>query len=86
MSTQPRTIIADGSSTEDAHPRITVNRDEDPWRYRCPNNHTRWTDEGSYILCHTCSSYVSISPVYRTLYDVQDDCEIPWSAVTIEEE
>jgi hypothetical protein len=82
---QCQTIVADGSSSDDAHPRITIERSaaRARWRFRCPNNHTRWTDEGAYLLCQSCAALDGVSPIYRELWDALKERTVPWSAVEI---
>jgi hypothetical protein len=80
-----QTIVADGSSPADAHPTVTVERSgpRARWRYRCPNNHTRWTDEGAFLLCQSCAEMDGVSPIYRELWDGKEERTVPWSAVEI---
>lgn len=79
-------IVADGSSPADAHERVVVDRREERWRWRCPNNHhSRWEDRGGYLLCHSCAEMHDVSPVYRQLYDAKEEVTIPWGAVDLVE-
>jgi len=85
---QSQTIVADGSSPADAYPRITIERSEAAarWRYCCPNNHTRWTDEGAFLLCQSCAALDGVSPIYRELWDAAEERTMSWSAVEIVDE
>lgn len=85
----PTTLTADGSSEQDAHPRVTINMavETDRWRYRCPNGHRgkAWSPTNSHVYCRNCKQQMDngddVSPEHYVLYDVKTDEEIPYGAI-----
>lgn len=79
------TLQSDGSAEADARNRVIINRESeaDRWRYRCPNNHTRWSPTNNHIYCTSCASQSDPGdgPEYWTLLDTKTGKEIPWSRV-----
>lgn len=82
-------IVTDGSATSDAHPRVTVDREADPWRWRCPNGHTDWSKTNSHIFCRSCRRShecgTEITPEHYEIRDARSGELIPWAAVDLVE-
>lgn len=72
-STGPR-LEADGSAVSDAR-RVIVNREREPYRWRCPNGHTSWERTNSHGWCPQCryqSEHGSdVHPEHWELYDAK---------------
>ena len=85
MSTNTVRISADGSAEADAGDRVVIDRDDpsDRWRYRCPNNHTRWSPTNNHLFCSSCSQQADPGegPEYWRVLDAKTGEEIPWSRV-----
>lgn len=77
-------IVTDGSAEADAQ-RVRIDRDDElqRQRYRCPNNHTRWSPTNNHVYCHSCAQFADPGegPEYWVLLDAKTGEEIPWSAV-----
>jgi len=80
-----QTLQSDGSAEADAGERVVIDREstQDRWRYRCPNNHTRWAPTNSHVYCASCASVADSGegPEYWALLDTKTGERIPWSRV-----
>lgn len=80
-------LVADGSAAADAHPRVRVDRQDEPYRWRCPNGHTDWDKTNSHIWCRSCrmqnENGEDMDPEHYEIVDEKTDREIPWSAVEL---
>lgn len=80
-------IVADGSAAADAHPRVRVDRREEPYRWKCPNGHVDWDKTNSHIWCRSCrmqnEAGDDLDPEHYEIIDAKRDMEIPWSAVEL---
>lgn len=81
------TLVSDGSSPQDSHPIIEIDREDpaDRYRYACPNNHTYWQQTNGGIWCQECSRAVGLDPHYHHVYDKKTGETIPWSSVELVE-
>jgi len=88
MSLQP-TILSDGSSPDDAHPTVQIDRSDaiERYRYTCPNGHIDWDRTNNHVWCRSCREQaehgVDIDPEHWVIYDKREDREIPWHAVEL---
>ncbi|MDS0280328.1 hypothetical protein NDI85_21315 [Halomicroarcula sp. S1AR25-4] len=46
--------MADGSAVADAHDEVVIDREDEPYRWRCPNGHTTWDRTNSHLWCPSC--------------------------------
>ena len=85
MSMSMLELSADGSAETDAGDRVVIDREnpDDRWRYRCPNNHTRWVPTNNHVYCSSCASVADSGegPEYWRVLDAKTGEEIPWSRV-----
>jgi len=81
-------VLTDGSSVEDVKPRVRIDRDDelDRMRYRCPNNHTRWTPTNNHVYCHSCAQIEDAGegPEYFELLDAKSGETVEWSRIVYE--
>jgi len=81
----PATLRADGSAAADAHPPVEIDRDAEPYRWRCPNGHTSWDRTNSHAWCISCrraaENGADVTPEHWELVDAKTDRTIPYSAV-----
>ena len=68
-----------------AQPTVLVDRGNDPYRWRCPNNHTSWDRTNNHIWCPSCSraaeNGADVSPEHWELLDKKTGEAVPWAAV-----
>lgn len=83
-TTQLRT---DGSAESDAGRRVKIDRsdDLDRMRYRCPNNHTRWSPTNNHVFCNSCAKHADPGegPEYYEILDSKTGERISWSRVVL---
>lgn len=81
MSASPE-LLTDGSSVVDAR-RVEVDRDDQPYRWRCPNGHTTWSKTNSHIWCPSCarSSDPDVEPEHWELRDEKTGETVSYAAV-----
>lgn len=85
-----QTMVADGSAQVDAPDSVEVDRDEEPYRWACPQGHTSWERTNSHGWCAECSraaeNGADVDPEHWELLDKQTDETIPYSAVVFVEQ
>lgn len=78
-------LYADGSAVADRHETVRVDRDEEPWRWRCPNGHTSWDRTNNHVWCPECrranEAGADVHPEHYEIVDARNDRTIPYSAV-----
>ena len=84
------TLMPDGSSPEDSHPTIEIDRSKtsERWRYVCPNGHTDWYPTNNHTWCKGCRRQFEagdedIDPEHWEIVDKATGESIPWSAVEL---
>lgn len=82
--------LADGSSEQDAHPKVIIDLGDtlDRWRYLCPNKHRgEWEPTNGGLYCYKCSRLIDHapdrSPQHKRLWDTKREEFVPWSAVEV---
>lgn len=87
--TQAVRTVADGSSADDAPDPVVVDRDEEPYRWACPNGHVRWDKTNSHIWCQSCRNQLEtgedVTPEHYEIVDKLEERTVPWSAVVLVE-
>jgi len=48
------TLAADGSAAADRRDVVLVDREAEPFRWRCPNGHTVWDRTNNHLWCQSC--------------------------------
>lgn len=81
------TARADGSAEADAGDIVVIdsNDEVDRMRYRCPNNHTRWSPTNNHIYCNSCADLddAGDGPEYWDVLDARTGETIPWSRIDL---
>lgn len=81
----PPTLCADGSAGADAHPPVTIDRDVEGYRWRCPRGHTDWDRTNNHLWCRSCyrahENGADVSPEYYELLDDVTGETVPYAAV-----
>lgn len=77
----------------DAHNEVEIDRDGEPYRWRCPNGHTSWERTNNHIHCPSCrralennSWLKKADSKHREIVDEKARKTIPYSAVTFAED
>lgn len=85
-------LVADGSSLEDSHDTVRIDRSEpaERWRYTCPEGCADWIRTNNHIICRTCQEadkhdVKDVDVEYYYILDQQTGEKIPWSAVEVVE-
>jgi hypothetical protein len=90
MSVSANLLAADGSSAEDRHETVRIDRADPVERYRyvCPNGHHDWDRTNNHIWCRSCRQQSEngddVDPEHWEIYDKKRDETIPWSAIEVE--
>lgn len=88
MRRESGAVVTDGSSVEDVESRVRIDRDDelDRQRWRCPNNHTRWTPTNNHVYCHSCAQFADPGkgPEYYKLLDAKSGETVEWSRIVYE--
>jgi hypothetical protein len=75
-------LLADGSARADAR-RVVVDRDAEPYRWRCPNGHTSWERTNSHGWCPQCAHQSEnngdVHPEHWEIYDARNDETISYA-------
>lgn len=83
MSATPE-IHADGSSPADAM-RVEIDRENERYRWACPNGHTSWDRTNSHVWCSECARQsengADVEPEHWEIVDKKTGETIPYSAV-----
>lgn len=84
-----RELLADGSAFGDAQ-RITIDRSDEPLRWRCPNGHVSWDRTNNHLWCPSCRRDAEagrdVDPEHWEIVDARNDETIPYSAVEFAED
>lgn len=90
---EQRTIRTDGSAFADSHPTVEVDRQEEPYRWRCPNGHTSWDRTNNHVWCPQCRRALESCQALRVdqaehyeIVDAKTDQTVPYEAVEFEGE
>lgn len=79
----------DGSAVADRRETVVVDRESEPYRWRCPNGHTNWSRTNRHIWCQSCARAADhgadVEPEHWAVVDAKTDREIPYAAVEIVE-
>lgn len=88
-----RTMRADGSAVADRHPTVEINREDEPYRWRCPNGHTSWDRTNNHIWCPSCRRALQSGSMMKVakaehyeIVDAKTDETIPYAAIEFEGE
>lgn len=82
-------LVADGSSPEDSHETVEIDRSDpvDRYRYTCPNGHISWDKTNNHIWCHSCRKQLEagdeVEPEHWKVYDKSSGEFVPWTAVKV---
>lgn len=77
-------LATDGSSAEDARPRVRIDADSatDRWRFRCPHGHATWSPTNGGIWCQSCSRDHGIrDPQHHEVLDTKTGQRVAWADV-----
>lgn len=86
-ATNRHPLIGDGSAIQDSHPLVLVDREAEPYRWRCGERaHTDWDRTNSHIWCRGClrqheAGDDDVDPEHYEVWDAKEDRLVPWSAV-----
>lgn len=77
----------DGSAAEDSHELVLVDRQNQRYRWACPNGHFSWDRTNSHIWCKGCRRQAEagdgVDPEHYQIHDRKEDRYLPWSAVVL---
>jgi hypothetical protein len=62
---------------------ITIDRDIEPYRWRCPGGHTNWEVTGEHIWCQTCYR-LGMDANHDQLCDAKNESLTSFDRVTLE--
>ena len=86
----PGTLLADGSAAADQWPKVEMNREDEPYRWRCPNNHCSWEPTNSHLWCPECrrenEAGSDVEAEHWEVLDKASDQLIPYSSIVIVED
>lgn len=82
-------LWADGSALADSEVApVEIDRDEEPYRWRCPNGHTSWDRTNNHIWCPSCRRALEGDArleheraEHYHIVDARTDQEIPYEVV-----
>lgn len=80
---------ADGSAiVDDQRPTVEVDRDDEPYRWRCPNGHTSWDRTNNHVWCPSCRRALEGDAIlnerkaeHYEIVDARSDQTIPFEVV-----
>lgn len=90
-ATNRHPLVGDGSALQDSHDPVLVDREAEPYRWRCgARAHTDWDRTNSHIWCRGClrqhEAGDDADPEHYEVWDVKEERLVPWSAVVTPED
>ncbi|GAA3882802.1 hypothetical protein [Haloarcula argentinensis] len=83
-------VITDGSAMADAHEEVVIDRDDEPYRWVCPNGHCSWDRTNNHCWCPSCARQsengVDVHPEHWEIVDEKTGQTIPYAAVRFAED
>lgn len=86
-ATNHHPLMGDGSALQDSHPPVLVDREAEPYRWRCgARAHTDWDRTNNHIWCRGClrqheAGVDGVDPEHYAVWDGKHGRLVPWSAV-----
>lgn len=80
-----RQLVGDGSARADAHATVEIDREDEPYRWRCPNGHISWDRTNNHLWCPSCrragENGADVAAEHYEIVDAKHDRTVPYAAV-----
>lgn len=84
MSTRNRDGEEPSAAEADAE-TVRVDRDDEPWRWRCPNGHLDWDRTNNHVWCRGCrrarEAGADVDAEHHAIVDEKRGRTVPYAAV-----